>query len=156
MGQKSYKTGQPFFFWKIWICEKGKILIFEKTLDLFEFRWKFRFLAKFFILVTNLDLLPQVSLFRKNFDFWENFRFLTKIFGKTFYYSKKFRFLRQMLTFEKNFDFWQKCWISTKISIFGKKIYSGQKFRFSIKFWEKISSFDFDFGSDILFLSNTR
>ena len=46
----------------------------------------------------------------ENFDFWQRFRFLTKIsiFDKNFDFWEIFRFLTNISIFDKNLDFWQK------------------------------------------------
>jgi len=109
---------------------------------------KFRFLTIFFL------------IFERNFDFWTNFRILTKnsIFEQIFEFWQKIRFLNKFSNFNKKFDFWQKfrfltkVRILTKVSIFDKSFEFWQKFRFLTK----VSIFDksFDFWHKFRFETN--
>jgi len=71
--------------------------------------------------------LPKLSIFLKNFDFYEKFWFV----------YEKFRFIWKISIFMKNFDFDEKFRFWWKISILMNNFDFAEKFRF----WWKISIF---------------
>jgi len=88
---------------------------------------------------TLIEIFTKISIFVKNFDFCEKFRFLWKIliFVKNFDFCEKFRFLWKILIFVKNFDFCEK------FPFFAKNFDFSEKFPFFVKILDFYHKFRF-------------
>ena len=85
----------------------------------------------------------------QNFDFWPNFRFLTKISicDQDFNFWPHFRFLTKISIFNEFFLFFTKIPICDQSSICDQNFNFWRKFRFvtKLQFFTKISIFDRNF-----------
>ena len=119
----------------------AKISIFDQNLEISIFDKYFEFWQRFFL--PRFWFLTNILSFCKNFDFyidldfWQRFRFLTKIwnFEKYLYFWQIFRFLTKTSIFDNDFDFWQIIWFLTNNLIFDK----------DLDFWQIFRIFDNDF-----------
>jgi len=102
----------------IWV---RKILNFKQNLDFS----KHRFFDEIFDFWPNFRFLTKSSIVDQNFYVWPKFLFLTKIFifFQKFFFLPKFLFFTKIFIFDQNFYFLPKFLFLTKISIFDQNFY---------------------------------
>ena len=97
------------------------------------------------LFLTNFSILTKISIFDRNFDFWQNLDS-----------STKFRFLDKILIFGHNLDYWTKFLFLTNVSIFPKKILFLHISNFVQNFLSNILTKISMFAHSFWFLSKNR